>query len=333
MMMSKQYLYDWLEKHLLMLNIESNSINYEEGYTRLGYSKEESNSMDVFETIAKEIHMTVTTDQAGNRIARWNGTKDIPAMALGSHIDTVIHGGAYDGVSGLLCALAAIHQLQKDLFVPVRPIEVICFASEESSRFGISTIGSEAMTGLIDKDAIAHLQDKEGMTIQETLDSAGYNWNRLHEAERSEDAIYKFLELHIEQGNRIEQSGKQFGVVTAIARPFRYKIAYTGQSNHSGTTLMDERKDALVAAANLISFIYDRANDLSKSEMHPIVATVGTVNILPNGMTSVPGFVELGIDIRSVNDSLKERLGKEILLQLTLIEDTYHVKTKVKKDR
>ncbi len=329
--MHNRQLMEWLEQHLLQLNLESTAIDYTEGYTRLGYSEEERKAMEVFESIARSLHMSVRKDQAGNRIARWEGREKLPPMALGSHVDTVKNGGAYDGVAGVLCALAAIHQLQLDGFVPVRPIEVICFAAEESACFGVSTIGSEAMAGMLDKEAICSLEDQEGLTVQEAIISAGLDWDSIQDAERQKDDVYKYLELHIEQGSRLEHAGKQFGVVTAIARPVRFLLEIIGQTNHSGTTYMDERKDALVAASSLVSFIYHRAKELSQSEKHPIVATVGTFNVSPNATTSVPGFVELGIDIRSVDDSLKSTLGKEIDHTLKDIQKEYHVESTIEK--
>lgn len=322
--------HQWLKAHLHRLNLV-NDMNQQVGFTRLGYSKEEWEAMDVFKEIAEDLGLFVRRDFAGNLIARWNPSEEassLPAVALGSHLDTVKGGGGYDGVAGVLCALGAVKELKNEGFQPDHPIEVICFASEESSRFAISTIGSKAMSGILDTEALENVQDETGTTIKKAVENRGLNWDSIKYAERSTDEIKSFVELHIEQGMRIENAGADFGVATAVACPIRLKVQIRGKMGHTGTTPMGMRQDALVTAAPLISFISEKAEQLSKESEYPIVATVSTLNVKPNAMNVIPGAVELGIDIRSVDDALKERFKSLVEAKCLSMEKESHVKMK-----
>ncbi|WP_394138316.1 M20 family metallo-hydrolase [Cytobacillus oceanisediminis] len=323
---------DWLEKHLKELNVTT-SMERPEGFCRLGYSEEEWQAIEVFVSIAEEIGLKVRRDEAGNAIARWEteekGTEDSPAAAVGSHVDTVKGGGGYDGVAGVLCGLAAIKKLKEEGFVPVSPIEVICFASEESSRFGVSTIGSKAMSGLLNKDDLADVPDEDGITIRQAVEGMGISWDAIDQAERPETALKSFIELHIEQGTRVEDAGAEFGAVTAVACPIRLKIMIKGQMGHTGTTPMGNRKDALVAVSPLITFISETAASLTSSSEVPIVATASTIELKPNVMTVIPGIVELGVDIRSVDDDLKREMERLIRQKCSQLSSEFGVTMEV----
>ncbi|WP_221567230.1 M20 family metallo-hydrolase [Alkalihalobacillus sp. TS-13] len=315
----------WLIKTLKQLNL-TDSMEQKEGFSRLSYSEEEWKSIAVFQEKAEEIGLDVRRDEAGNCIARWNGVDDDqPAFGIGSHLDTVKNGGGYDGVAGVLCSLAAVKALKEEEFQPNSPIEVICFASEESSRFGVSTVGSKAMSGLLEQQQLEQIEDDDGITIKEAVESRGLSWDQLPRAERKKEELRQFVELHIEQGTRIEDAGKSFGVATAIACPTRLKIDIIGKSSHTGTTPMAKRQDALVVAAPIISFISERAGQLSEENEVPVVATTSMADVFPNKMTSIPGRVELGVDIRSVSDALKRGLAEEIEKELEKLAEAYQV--------
>jgi hydantoinase/carbamoylase family amidase len=322
----------WLEKHLLQLNLVED-MDQPHGFTRLGYSLEEWEAHDIFIKIAEELGLAVRRDQAGNVIARWNPqynqNTSLPAVTLGSHLDTVKGGGGYDGLAGILCALGAIKELRDGGFQPDFPIEVICFASEESSRFPISTIGSKAMSGIIVPSELENLQDATGFTVKQAVESRNLNWETISYAEREENEIKSFVELHIEQGLRIENAGADFGIATAVACPIRLKVHVEGKMGHTGTTPMGMRQDALVAAAPLITFISEKAEQLSKESQYQIVATTSTLSVKPNAMNVIPGTIELGIDIRSVDDALKERFKVLIEEKCTSIEKEKNVKINI----
>lgn len=318
----------WLDKHLKLLNL-TDELNIPHGFTRLGYSEEEAQAMDMFKTLAEELGLGVKRDQAGNMIARWspgNQKGTMPALAFGSHLDTVKNGGAFDGAAGVVCALGAVKKLKEEGFQPDMPIEVICFTSEESSRFGISTIGSKAMSGIFNPKELENIKDENGISVKEAVESRGLDWQEIHRAERDSTEIKAFVELHIEQGMRIENAGADFGAVTAVACPIRLKIKIEGRAGHTGTTPMGTRMDALVAAAPLITFISEIAERLSQENEYPIVATTSTLVLQPNSITAIPGTLELGIDIRSVDDGLKDRMVSLIREKCSSISEDFHVK-------
>ncbi|MCP3740110.1 M20 family metallo-hydrolase [Rossellomorea sp. BNER] len=314
---------EWLEKTLAQLNLVD-TMDQPNGFTRLGYSVEELESIKVFKEIASELDLKVNSDQAGNTFARWEGESNLPVVMTGSHLDTVESGGGYDGVAGVLCALGAIKSLKGKGFQPKRPIEVVCFASEESARFGVSTLGSKSVAGILDK-SVEKVQDRHGVTIREAIESTGLDWNAIEKAERPQDDIKSFVELHIEQGTQIEDHRAHFGVVRGVACPIRLKIKAVGMAGHTGTTPMGKREDALVALAPLITYVSQEAERLSGISSKPLVATVSTMEVKPNGMNVIPGYVELGIDIRSVDDNLKRQMADKIIQKCSLLETEFNV--------
>jgi hydantoinase/carbamoylase family amidase len=319
----------WLNKTLHQLNLVD-TMEQPEGFSRFGYTLLENQSIEVFKRIAREFGLTIKHDVAGNIMARWEGDSSLPAVAVGSHLDTVINGGGYDGVVGVLCALGAIKHLKEQGFQTKHPIEVIVFRAEEGSRFGVSTIGSKAMSGMLDLN-IGHLKDRQGITIKEAVEALGFQWEKFLEAERKQEEIKSFVELHIEQGVIIEENQKNFGVVRGVACPIRLKINVTGKGGHTGTTPMGKRKDALVAIAPLINYVSEEALSLSQTTSFPVVATVSQMEVKPNSMTIIPAHVEIGIDIRSVDDDLKKQVEKLIVDKCNELETINQVSIQIEK--
>ncbi|WP_081673068.1 M20 family metallo-hydrolase [Pontibacillus marinus] len=301
---------EWLTEHLTKLNLVD-EMNYDTGFTRLSYSEEEKQAHETFRHIALSLGLEVHQDEAGNQWATWKVDDKVPTVAVGSHVDTVRSGGGYDGVAGVLAGLASIKLLKDRDFIPSKNITVICFASEESARFGVSTIGSKALTGLLE-DNLAEVKDSDGVSVREALESYGLTWENLPNAELRADELESFLELHIEQGTQIEDHGADIGVVRGVACPIRLQVTFSGMANHTGTTPMDKRSDAFVASAPLIPFVEEEAKKMNEDAPLPLVATVSTVQLSPNVMNVIPGEVTLGIDIRSVEDELKIELAKRI---------------------
>ncbi|MGR3762746.1 M20 family metallo-hydrolase [Rossellomorea sp. NS-SX7] len=314
----------WLESTLRELNL-TGTMDRPDGFTRLGYSEEEVEAIEAFKKAAENLGLTAYQDQAGNAFARWEGKVDTVVMT-GSHLDTVENGGGYDGVAGVLCGLGAVKQLKEGGYQPHHTIEVSCFASEESARFGVSTIGSKSVAGILDY-SIEDVTDRHGVSIKEAVEGVGLEWNSLHQAERED--IKSFIELHIEQGTQIEDNGADVGIVRGVACPIRLKVHVEGMAGHTGTTPMGKRQDALVAASPLISFVSNEALALSNASSKPIVATVSTLEVKPNVMNVIPGTVEVGIDIRSVDDELKRRMAAMIKEKCALIEREFNGKIQV----
>lgn len=320
----------WLRVHLHALNLVDDMVQ-QNGFTRPSYSNEEDLAIQVFKRIAIELGLQVRTDDAGNVIARWEGkAPQLPAVATGSHLDTVYNGGGYDGLAGVLCGLGAIKWLKEQGFQPVHPIEVINFRSEEASRFGISTIGSKAMSGILDL-SIGDVKDAQNIPIREAVEEVGFTWEEFPKAEREAGDLKCFVELHIEQGTIIEDSNKDYGVVHGVACPVRLKLRVEGKTGHTGTTPMNKRQDALVAIAPLISYISELANKLSQENPRPVVATVSKIDLSPNSMTAIPGMVEAGIDIRSVDDLLKKEVENRIRNKCGELEEAFGVSIQIDK--
>jgi len=313
---------EWLSTTLKALNLVD-TMEQPDGFTRLGYSKEEIASMNVFRNVAESLGLFVQRDRAGNLFARWEGATGQVVMT-GSHLDTVENGGGYDGAAGVLCGLGAVKALKDRGFKPHHSIEVACFASEESARFGVSTLGSKSVAGILDK-SVENLRDRHGVSIKEAVESTGLDWSSVEKAERSKEEILSFIELHIEQGTQIEDHGAQFGIVRGVACPIRLKIKVEGMAGHTGTTPMGKRVDALVALAPLITFVSEEAEKLSKQSQKPLVATVSTMNVKPNVMNVIPGYAEAGIDIRSVDDDLKRSMADKIIEQCRSLENEFNV--------
>jgi N-carbamoyl-L-amino-acid hydrolase len=248
-----------------------------------------------------EVGMTVRTDAAGNLIGTYAGTvENAPALATGSHIDTVPSGGCFDGVLGVLAGIEVVRTLRENNLRLNHPIEVIVFTDEESTM-----IGCQAIAGTVLLQSPERYQPKVGESIQTSLEMVGGNWDQLLTAKRSRADIAAFLELHVEQGAVLERTGKEIGVVQGVVGMRRKAITITGLANHAGTTPMDMRQDALVAAAQVVLAVRDIARRMPSSP----VATVGYLNVLPNAVNIVPGKVELSVDMRDLsNECLEEML-------------------------
>lgn len=315
---------NWLIEQLQRMNL-SNVLVQPQGFTREGYTAEETEAIEVFKAIAEELGLDVSEDAAGNAIARWNVTGGNAAVATGSHLDTVPNGGAFDGGAGVVCGLGAIKMLKEADFKPQRPIEIICFRSEESSRFGVSTIGSKAMSGLLDP-SIGTLKDQHGVTLAQAVESQGFVWQDLVNAKRSNQELKCFVELHIEQGMYIINHEKDYGVVKGVACPVRLAVTFNGKAGHTGTTPMDQRQDALAAAAPFISFVQETALQMNDAYEKSLVATVSTLTASPNSMNVIPQTVIAGVDIRSVDDVLKKKMADAVRSEAKRIEETTGVK-------
>ncbi len=247
------------------------------------------------------LNLEVREDVLGNLFLRRPGLDpNIPPVACGSHLDTVIHGGAYDGMCGVVGALEALHMLADETLR--RSIEVIVFRAEESSRFGFATIASKLITGKAKPEKFANACRKDDITFKEAVDA--------YEKALLKPGAYKcFAEMHIEQGKVLEETGNQIGIVHNIAAPTRFKLHITGMADHSGATPMGFRKDALVSAAKLVLAVETAAIN---EKDNGTVGTVGIVEVDPGSINVVPGKVTLWVDVRGVNTESIQRTLKEI---------------------
>ena len=280
----------------------------EAGITRLAYSSTDKAAQMWLLKQIEYLDLEIREDVLGNLFLRKPGLDPaLPPVACGSHLDTVIHGGAYDGMCGVVGALEAIHMLEDETLR--RSIEVIVFRAEESSRFGYATIGSKLITGKATPDKFAHAAGKDGVTFADAVKEWGGNLEAYQKALLQPGAYKCFAEMHIEQGKVLEETKHQIGIVHNIAAPTRFKLHIHGMADHSGATPMGFRKDALVSAAKLILAVETAA---IREKENGTVATVGGVEVDPGSINVVPGKVTLWVDLRGVDTESIQRTLKEI---------------------
>jgi N-carbamoyl-L-amino-acid hydrolase len=282
------------------------------GVKRIAYSKEDIEARNLVQQWMKEVQMLVRVDAAGNIIGTYPGKNpDAPALATGSHIDTVPCGGHYDGAYGVLAGLEVVRVLHENQIKLDRSVEVIVFTDEEGTM-----IGSKAISGSVIDDP-NYYRRPDGTDIYTCLSRVGGNWDRIAQARRDSREIAAFVELHVEQGPVLESMHKQIGVIEGIVGQRRFNITVKGSANHAGTTPMQMRCDALVAAARVILAVNQIGNIPGQQ-----VATVGKMQVLPNAANVVPGWVEMSLDIRDLSNLHIESLLEQLRTHLEEIAVT-----------
>lgn len=265
-------------------------------WTRRAFSDEDRAARAWLAGRMTEAGLEPAVDAAGNVIGRRPGRTARPPLMVGSHLDTVQDGGRFDGIAGVLAGLEVARCLHAAGHALARPLEIVDFTCEEPSDFGLSTIGSRAMSGKLDAAMAAGLIDGAGRRLAEAIDAVGGHAARLEEARRAPGSIARYLELHIEQAASLDRAGLPVGVVTAIAAPSRFRVAVRGRQDHAGGTPMAVRRDALAAAAELVLAVERIAREVGRG----MVGTVGTIEVRPNMVNIVPGEVRLSADFRGI---------------------------------
>jgi allantoate deiminase len=249
--------------------------------------------------------MTVRRDEIGNLIGRYEGIGD-KTLILGSHLDTVRDAGKYDGILGVMVALACVQQLHNRGERLPFSIEVVAFADEEGLRFGTTFLGSSAYAGVFDGKRLS-LEDHDGVTLREAVRAFGGDPDVLESDGRGGGDLLGYCEVHIEQGPVLEQKDLPVGVVTAINGQSRVKASFVGKAGHAGTVPMEGRRDALCAAAEFVLEIESAAKADTEA-----VATVGEISALPGAVNVIPGEAEHSLDLRHPDDSARERLRNHL---------------------
>lgn len=302
------------------------------GITRLSYSAEFHEAQLLLKAFMENIGMSVIIDPLGNLIGTYPGRDaSLPPVCCGSHLDSVINGGAFDGALGIVSALECVRSWHQENWHPHRSLTVIAFIEEEGSLFGNVCLGSRGFAGDLIENSPADFKDREGKSLSDFLTSYGLSPipNPFKTVPINEQYA-SFIELHIEQGKVLENTGYSVGIVSAIAGIKRLSLRIHGKVNHAGSTTMQDRHDALVAAADLSVFIYKNALAAHGS----YVATVGKFNVLPNEENVVPGEVSLSIEIRSENPSTLEnvrnliieyykKIGLEYKVEIAIVAEYY----------
>ena len=268
-----------------------------QGMMRLAYSPADVQGRAYVLNLMQRAGLETRIDPAGNIIGRKPGADpNLPAIALGSHTDTVPHGGKYDGALGVLGAIEVVQTLADHSHALRHPVEVLVFTNEEGTRFHRWLLGSRAMAGLLEPEDYTAI-DEEGVSLATRLADIGGDLACIDQARRYPGELASYFELHIEQGPTLHQSGFPIGVVTGITGRAVFAVAVQGKANHAGTTPMADRHDALAAASHLVLAAQSLATDAEICR----VATVGNLQVWPNAVNVVPGQVSLGVEFRDVD--------------------------------
>lgn len=284
------------------------------GWTRRAFTPAYNQGRQLVKQWMENAGLEVKQDPAANLLGFLPG-KDItlPPLLIGSHTDTVLQGGRFDGVLGVVGGIQvakALHSLS-----PLRGLIVVDFTAEEPTEFGISTIGSRAMAGTLPVDALER-RDSNGRTLAEAIDSAGGDSILVAKAAWKPASIFGGLELHIEQGPVLESNGKDLGVVKGIVGIRRIKFIAHGRADHAGTTPMAYRKDALTAMAELVLVLETLCKRMAITiDPEPLVGTVGKLTVYPNAANVIPERVEAFAEIRSLQVDTLDALTQSIRQQ------------------
>ncbi len=272
------------------------------GY-RVAYTKGDVEGREWFIQLMKKAGLNVSIDYAGNIIGKRKGKNSaLKPIAFGSHIDMVPDGGNYDGCVGSIGALEIIEVLNENKIITEHPLEVIIFSNEEGG-----TIGSMAMAGHLTAEGLTQVS-QSGLTTADGVKAIGGNPDSIQYVVRKKGDIKAFLELHIEQGGILEQEKIQIGVVEGIVGIVHWEVTVDGFANHAGTTPMNMRKDALLAASKLIVAVNEVINSVPGKQ----VGTIGKLAAMPGAYNVIPGKVVLGLEIRDLSAEKIEQLFVDI---------------------
>jgi allantoate deiminase len=253
-----------------------------------------------------EAGMSVRRDNTGNLRGSYEGTGDA-TLLLGSHLDSVRNAGKYDGPLGVMVAIAAVQRLHdKKTRLPFA-VEIVAFADEEGLRFGSTYLGSRALAGTFEP-ADLDRADASGITMADAIRSFGGDPARIGDDRWRDGKLLGYCEVHIEQGPQLEVRGLPVGVVSAIAGQNRYALTFAGVAGHAGTVPMEQRRDALAAAAEFVIAVESDARGRPG-----LVATVGQLEVQPGAVNVIPGQVDLSLDVRHADDATRAGAAEQIL--------------------
>lgn len=291
---------------------EFGAIESEEGRGRTVRAASEANGQarEYLVERLEDAGLAVRIDAVGNVVGRWvpeSADPDLPPVAAGSHLDSVPEGGIFDGPLGTYGALEAVRTMKEAGIEPERPIAVVSFTEEEGGRFGSGMLGSSVAAGGRSVEEALALEDGEGMSLAEALERIGFRGEGRVNAAGWE----AWLELHVEQSERLETVGVPVGIVTDITGITHCDVTIAGEANHAGATPMKDRTDALAAASEFVLDVERAAREVVASRSDTAVGTVGSLSVEPNATNVVPGRIECGVDIRDVEyDSMNELVSR-----------------------
>lgn len=293
------------------------------GYRRLAFTDADLACWAWFFTAAHDRGLDVETDGNGNLWAWWtepsgradggtgsssgaDGGDGGDALVVGSHLDSVCDGGAFDGPLGMVSAFAALDVLRANGAVPRRPVAVVAFIDEEGARFGVACVGSGLLTGVLDADRTLRLRDDQDVTLADAMTATGHDPGLVGRDHERLARIGAYVELHIEQGRALVDTGAAIGLASGIWPHGRYRFTFAGEANHAGTTPMHDRADPLQTWARTAIAAETAARSLHAR------ATFGRCRVVPNSTNAIPSCVETWLDARAADEQTLEHLLADI---------------------
>lgn len=314
-------------------NAEFGAVAVEEGRGRTVRTGTEANreAREYFVERLEDAGLEVRVDSVGNVVGRWvpaSADPDAKPVAAGSHLDSVPEGGIFDGPLGIYAALETVRTMKEADVCPDRPLAVVSFTEEEGGRFASGLLGSSVASGRRSLDEALALEDEEGITLEDALEEIGFRGEgRVNVA--GWDA---WLELHIEQSERLETVDVPVGIVTDITGITHCDVTIEGEANHAGATPMGTRTDALAAASEFVLDVERAAYEVVTSESETAVGTVGSLSVSPNATNVVPGRIDCGVDIRDVRYESMNELVTRAKSSLARLEAERGVETSLERE-
>lgn len=286
------------------------------GYRRFAWTDADLTLREWFVGAAQQRGLDVETDRNGNLWAWWwpPGWTGDPrnAFVTGSHLDSVPDGGAFDGPLGVVSAFAAVDQLRHSGFRPTVPVGIAAFSDEEGARFGVACVGSRLSSGVLTADRGLALKDADGTTLAEALAAAGRDPSTVGVDPTLTDRVGVFVELHVEQGRALDRLDRPLAVASSIWPHGRWRLTFTGEANHAGTTLMADRRDPMLAYAATVAAARARAVE------HGAVATFGRLAVQPGGTNAIASRIDSWLDARAAGSDTLDRLTAAIVADAEL---------------
>jgi N-carbamoyl-L-amino-acid hydrolase len=284
------------------------------GYLRYAWAGADLDCREWFREEARDRDLAVETDRNGNLWATWlpaGVDPATPAVATGSHLDSVPHGGAYDGPLGVVSALLAVDAMRESGATPVRPLKIAVFTEEEGSRFGLACLGSRLATGVTSAERALALRDRDGVTLAAAMTAAGAEPQQVGPDPDRIAGLAAFVELHVEQGRWLVDADAPVGIASAIWPHGRWRLDFTGEGNHAGTTRMADRHDPM------LTFAYAVLAANKEARLAGAHATIGRVQAAPNATNAIPSGVTGWLDARAADEPTLAKLVDAVSAKAT----------------
>lgn len=303
---------NWLEK------INTYNSTPGEGTTRVLFTEPELKAREYVKQEMREIGLLVEEDSIGNIFGILEGEdKSLPPVWTGSHIDTVLNAGMFDGMAGVVSGMEALRIIKKQGGSRKRTLAVVVYTSEEPARFGLCCLGSRAMAGHLSREETKNLYDRQGESLFEILEKLGYDLDDFSKIKRRKGEVFGAVELHIEQNNLLDREGIPVGIVDSICAPTNFEVIVRGCQSHAGGTPMKERRDAYAASCEISLVLERMAKEVTD---HYMTGTVGKVRVIPNAANVISGEVHFTVDIRSDDFDAKQQLVEQLKKSVCEIE-------------